>query len=80
MLLGMKHGQISGGALVLPTRNLYNFLTDRIGNFAELEPYFSLWKDIRYEPALLLIIAIEHDFTNINVPLISKGTDGRAVK
>lgn len=79
MILGMKNGQLIGGALVLPTRNLYNYLTDRIGNFEELEPYFSLWKDVIYRPALLLILAVEHDAISTEVPPIKKGTDGRAL-
>ena len=79
MLLGIKQHQLVGGALVLPTRSLYNYLTDRIGNFEELQPYFSLWKDISYDPAVLLVLAVEHDAINPNVSPIKKGTDGRAL-
>ena len=37
-------GLISAGVLVVPSRNLYLYLTDRIGNYREIEPYLKLWK------------------------------------
>ena len=44
MALGIKREQLKGGILVLPTRNLYFYLTDRVGSFEEIEPYFDLWR------------------------------------
>lgn len=81
MALGMHDGRIAGGVLVLPTRALYPFLTDRIGNFAELESYFPLWTRWQGEPGFqyLAIVAVEHDMLDPDVPLIGKGTDGRAL-
>jgi len=35
-----------GTALVLPSRKLYPYLTDRIGNYEELEPYFDVWRAV----------------------------------
>ena len=43
MCLGLLRGETVGGFLVVPSRKLYRFFTDRIGNVAELEPYFELW-------------------------------------
>ena len=43
MLLGMLKGVLIGGVLVVPTRELYYYLTDRVGNYEELTPYFDLW-------------------------------------
>lgn len=37
MSLGILKGLLIGGALVLPTRAMYKYLTDRVGNFAEIE-------------------------------------------
>jgi len=37
MALGILKGLLIGGALVLPTRAMYKYLTDRVGNFAEIE-------------------------------------------
>lgn len=81
MALALLEGVIIGGVLILPTREMYNYLTDRIGNFPELQPYFPLWRALRtsISQGLLEIIAIEHDATDPTIPLIRKGTDGRAL-
>jgi len=42
MALALKRGLISGGIWVVPSGNLAPYLTDRIGNYPEFEPYFSL--------------------------------------
>lgn len=80
MALGILKKILIGGALILPTREMYKYLTDRVGNFRELSPYFPLWKALDVEEGLLLIIAIEHDATSDEVPRIKKGTDGRALQ
>jgi hypothetical protein len=77
--LGILQGKLVGGALVLPSRELYKYLTDRIGNFHEIEPYFSVWKNLKC-PAdcIIRVYEIEHDATDTTVPLIPKGKDGMA--
>jgi hypothetical protein len=55
-------------------------LTDRIGNFAEIEPYFPVWKNLNISSGVLGVIEIEHDDLSLDVPPIRKGTDGRALK
>lgn len=80
LLLGYRQNLLIGGALIVPTRKLYRYLTDRIGNFSELEPYFELWKATAgWDEGVLAIIAVEHDGTDPKVPRIKKGTDGRAL-
>ncbi len=77
--LGMKIGYVSGGVLIVPSRALAPFLTDRIGNEPELRPYRPLWAEWRPAPLSYLgIVVIEHDRTSRDVPRIPKGTDGRA--
>lgn len=71
-------GLIAAGILIVPSRKLYRFLTDRIGNISELEPYFDLWKCIPCKSGIMEIAVIEHDETSTAVPRIPKGTDGRA--
>ena len=78
MVIGILRGVLIGGALVLPTRELYQYLTDRVGNFMELEPYFDVWRSVRCESGFLVVIAVEHDATSLGVPQIAKGTNGRA--
>jgi hypothetical protein len=80
MALGILKGVLIGGALILPTRVMYKYLTDRVGNFPELEPYFPLWKALKVDEGLLIVIAIEHDAVSQSVPRIPKGTNGRAVQ
>ncbi len=40
MAVGLLDGKLAGGVLILPSRDMYRYLTDRIGNYAEIEPYF----------------------------------------
>lgn len=77
--LGILSKVLIGGALVLPTRKMYQYLTDRVGNFEELEPYFPLWRSLQCDGGFLIIFAVEHDTVNKSVPRIMKGTNGRAL-
>jgi hypothetical protein len=72
-------GVISAGVMVVPSRKLYVYLTDRIGNINELEPYFGLWRSVPCESGVLEIIVIEQDAENIAVPRIRKITTGRSL-
>ena len=69
---------ISAGILVVPSRRLYAYLTDRIGNIKELEPYFGLWKSVPCESGVLELVVIEHDAESHDVPRIPKMTARRA--
>ena len=71
---------IAAGVLVVPSRRLYRFLTDRIGNIGELEPYFRLWSSVQCAEGILEIVVIEHDAESMDVPRIPKATDGRAAR
>jgi hypothetical protein len=79
ILLGIVRGTLRGGALVVPTREMYRYLTDRIGNLAELRPYFEVWSRYPLEDGLLAILSVEQDGTNWQVPRIAKSTDGRSL-
>ncbi len=79
MALGLLKGSLAAGILVVPSRGLYRFLTDRIGNMAELDPYLDLWRSIPCKQGILEIVAIEHDATSKKVMRIPKGTSGRAL-
>lgn len=78
LALGLIKGAISAGILVMPSRKLYRFLTDRIGNISEIEPYLDLWRSLNCKNGILEIIVIEHDSESFDVPRIPKGTDGRS--
>jgi hypothetical protein len=79
MALGLLKSILVCGTLVVPSRDLYRYLTDRVGNFPELEPYLDLWKAIPCENGVLEIVVVEHDATSTKVPRIPKGTSGRAL-
>ena len=78
MALGLLTGSLVAGILVVPSRKLYPFLTDRIGNYDELEPYFPLWSATPCQEGVLEIVVIEQDAESSEVRRIPKGTDGRA--
>ena len=78
MAIGLLEKSLIGGILVVPSRSFYRFLTDRIGNFSEIEPYFTLYKGLNVPEGVLAVIEIEHDRESTSVPHIPKGTDGRA--
>jgi hypothetical protein len=75
----LSNGIIAAGTLIIPSRKLYVYLTDRIGNYRELEPYVSLWKSVPCACGILEIVVIEHDAESYDVPKIPKGTDGRSI-
>jgi hypothetical protein len=76
MALGMLRGELHGGAIVLPTRAMYHYLTDRIGNYEEIAPYFDVWRSWPHLQGLLAVIAIQHDDESAHAPPIPKGNDG----
>lgn len=79
ILLGIRLGYVSAGVLILPSRRLAPYLTDRIGNEPELLPYRPLWSEASLAPLSYFgMVVIEHDRTSLDVPRIPKGTDGRA--
>lgn len=80
MAVGLLDGTLAGGVLILPSRDMYQYLTDRIGNYAEIEPYFPVWKNLSIRDGVLAVIEIEHDDLSMDIPTIQKGTDGRALR
>lgn len=84
IVLGILEGDLEGGVLVLPSRTMYEYLTDRVGNYQELEKYFPVWQLHSYgfyhlnKSAIIKVIEIEHDGLRNDIPPIIKGTDGRA--
>lgn len=79
LTVALLRQDIQGGFLVLPSRHLARYLTDRIGNIDELRPYFYMWQQLPISDGMLTLIAVEYDDVSTDVPRIPKGTDGRAV-
>lgn len=80
MALGLLKGRLAAGILIVPSRRLYKYLTDRVGNISELEPYLDLWRSIPCDRGVLEVVVVEHDKESTRVPKIPKGTDGRAAR
>jgi hypothetical protein len=64
--------------MIVASHRLYTFLTDRIGNFRELEPYLPFWGSVPYQAGVLEVVVFEHDAENAGSPLIPKMLDGMA--
>ena len=79
LLDALWRGTVAGGVLVLPTRAMGRYLTDRVGNFEELSPYFELWARYPIAAGVLRVYGVEYNELNDSVPHIPKGLDGRAL-
>jgi hypothetical protein len=77
--VGVLQGQLIGGILILPNRALGKYLTDRIGNYEELAPYFPMYENLNLE-GTVGVISVTHDEIDENAPVIMKGSDGNALK
>lgn len=77
--VGIIQGQIVGGILILPIREFSKFLTDRIGNYEELAPYFPMYSNLNLE-GIIGVISVCYDEVDANTPMINKGLDGNARK
>lgn len=82
LTIALSTGQISAGVLIVPSRLLYSFLTDRIGNINELSPYLRFWSQCQSQVihGLLAITVVEHDRQTDDPthPLLPRGKDGNA--
>lgn len=81
LISGLHNDQLDIAIHVLPSKAMYKFLTDRVGNVEELRPYFPIFKLIKInENKTLIILVVEHDEEDINSKLIKKGLDGMSLK
>jgi hypothetical protein len=82
LAIALATGKIQAGVLIVPSRSLYEHLTDRIGNIDELSGYLSMWKDleVRVDRGLLAISIVEQDSLTDDerFPYLPTGDDGRA--
>jgi len=84
LAIALNTGIIQAGVLILPSRDLYLHLTDRIGNIAELSGYLEMWESLRHtvQRGLLAITVVEHDALSDDpdLPYLPTGNDGRAAQ
>lgn len=82
LAIALETGKIQIGVLIVPSRDLYDHLTDRIGNIGELSGYLAMWQTLGagIEKGLLAITVVEHDelTDDADHPYLSVGIDGRS--
>ncbi len=78
--VGIIQNAIIGGILIIPIRNLAKYLTDRIGNYEEIEPYFPMYQNLKHLDGFMGIISVDYDDVSYDAPKIPKGKDGNAIK
>jgi hypothetical protein len=82
LAIALANGTIEVGVLIVPSRDFYEHLTDRIGNIGELSGYLSLWEGLKstVDRGLLAITVVEHDelTDDQSLPYLPVGNDGRA--
>lgn len=82
LAIALRNGIVDVGVLIVPSRQLYEHLTDRIGNIGELSGYLAMWEGLKesVERGLLAITVVEHDelTDDSSYPYLPAGNDGRA--
>jgi hypothetical protein len=80
--IALSNGIVEVGVLIVPSRKLYEHLTDRISNISELSGYLAMWEGLKavVVRGLLAITVVEHDAltTDAALPYLKSGEDGRA--
>ena len=86
LCLALLAGLLDICVLIVPSRSFYQHLTDRIGNWQELGPYLSFWKNVGelgVKRGLLVISIVEQDelvSDDSDFPFIPMGSDGRSAE
>jgi hypothetical protein len=84
LAIALETGTVAAGVLILPSRALYEHLTDRIGNIGELSGYLRMWQSLgrSVERGLLAVTVVEHDALTDNeeISYLPMGIDGRAAE
>ena len=82
LAIALKHGTIQAGVLILPSKELYAHLTDRIGNISEVSGYLEMWESLRstVKCGLLAVTVVEQDALtdDPDIPYLPTANDGRA--
>ena len=82
LAIALGYGIVQVGVTIVPSRHLYDHLTDRIGNIGELSGYLSLWESMKSSVTrgLLAVTVVEHDALTDsgNHEYLPMGNDGRA--
>jgi hypothetical protein len=84
LAIALEMGAVDAGVLIVPSRALYEHLTDRIGNISELSGYLRMWQSLgrSIDRGLLAITVVEHDHLTDaqDFEYLPTGNDGRAAE
>lgn len=81
LIKGLCEDKLELGIFCVPSGDMYPYLTDRIGNITELEPYLDIFGRVPIAMGkALTIFVVEHDELSKDVPLIPKGNDGMSLE
>ncbi len=82
LALALASGVVQVAVLVVPSRALYEHLTDRVGNIGELSGYLEMWQSLgaAVGRGVLAICVVEHDgiTDDSSFPYLPSGKDGRS--
>ena len=68
---GIKKGELALAMLMMPIKKMSFYLTDRVSNYEELEPYFLLLDDIPF-----VVFGFDAEEYSKDAPLLPKGKEG----
>ncbi len=81
LLWSLFQGVLVGAILVVPSDELYQFLTQRVGNIRELRPYLPLWQSYSVKEGIFeIVVAEQDDVTDDESLRIPKGPAGNAFR
>lgn len=84
LAIALGNGIVQAGVLIVPSRDLYDHLTDRIGNIGELSGYLSMWEGLKstVTRGLFAVTVVEHDTltSDPGFPHLQVSNDGRAAE
>lgn len=69
--LGMKYDELDISFLMMPIEYMHKFLTDRVSNYEEIEPYMEV-----YDEVPMIFFGFEADVYDKEFPFLPKGKDG----
>lgn len=71
LCVGIKKDELDLAMLMMPIKNMAFYLTDRVSNYEELEPYFLLLNEMPF-----VVLGFDAEEYSIDAPLLPKGKDG----
>ena len=71
LAIGLKCEELNLAFLIMPVHELSYYLTDRVSNYEELAPYFSLVDEYPF-----IFLGFNAECYDVSFPLLPKGRDG----